>query len=82
MPISVFSRPLKTAMRVSPSGSPTGPLIVAFSELQNTRNLLYATAEPLGEELLLAIESSRDPLRDGHSLKTRTGTRILTDEIG
>ncbi|KAI0669771.1 eukaryotic translation elongation factor 2 [Trametes maxima] len=52
--------------------------IVALSKSQNKHNRLYAKAQPLEEELTLAIESGKVNSRDDYKIRAR----ILADEFG
>ncbi|KAI1791064.1 eukaryotic translation elongation factor 2 [Ganoderma leucocontextum] len=51
---------------------------VALSKSQNKHNRLYATAQPIGEELTQAIESGKINPRDDYKVRAR----ILADEFG
>lgn len=52
--------------------------IVALSKSQNKHNRLYAKAQPLEEELTLAIESGKISPRDDFKARAR----LLADEFG
>ena len=52
--------------------------IVALSKSQNKHNRLYAKAQPIEEELTLAIESNKISARDDYKIRAR----ILADEFG
>ncbi|KAI0825004.1 eukaryotic translation elongation factor 2 [Trametes gibbosa] len=52
--------------------------IVALSKSQNKHNRLYAKAQPLEEELTLAIESGKVNSREDYKIRAR----ILADEFG
>ncbi|PIL31830.1 hypothetical protein GSI_06534 [Ganoderma sinense ZZ0214-1] len=52
--------------------------IVALSKSQNKHNRLYAKAQPIDEELTLAIESGKIKSRDDYKVRAR----ILADEFG
>ncbi|KAI0328500.1 eukaryotic translation elongation factor 2 [Cubamyces sp. BRFM 1775] len=52
--------------------------IVALSKSQNKHNRLYAKAQPLDEELSLAIENGKVNARDDYKIRAR----ILADEFG
>ncbi|KAM5531720.1 hypothetical protein V8D89_014640 [Ganoderma adspersum] len=52
--------------------------IVALSKSQNKHNRLYAKAQPIEEELTLAIESNKISSRDDYKVRAR----ILADEFG
>ncbi|CAL1694020.1 unnamed protein product [Somion occarium] len=52
--------------------------IVALSKSQNKHNRLYAKAQPIDEELSLAIESGKVTARDDYKIRAR----VLADEFG
>ncbi|KAI0639536.1 eukaryotic translation elongation factor 2 [Trametes polyzona] len=52
--------------------------IVALSKSQNKHNRLYAKAQPIDEELTLAIENGKINARDDYKIRAR----ILADEFG
>ncbi|KAI0778312.1 P-loop containing nucleoside triphosphate hydrolase protein [Trametes elegans] len=52
--------------------------IVALSKSQNKHNRLFAKAQPIEEELSLAIESGKVNARDDYKIRAR----ILADEFG